>query len=329
VQVSAAVKHAFALPPISHRSKVFVDDFEDVRNRLQRLSGGLSTALFPGSGTLANDVVGAAIAADGTRRKGLVLANGEFGDRLANHARRWRLPHEVLRWEWKQKWDLAQVRLLLDRDTAINWIWAVRLETSTGRLNDLSGLQQIVQDRGMDLYLDCVSSFGAVEPNFQSVSLASTVSGKSLGAYAGVAIVFVSNPERFESKSFPPSLDLPATIKAKGPLTTFASPVIRALCEALKDTEKWRCYSAQGQWIRSRLTKIGLQPLVSGTDAAPVITTFSPRAQESSLSVVKRCAMAGFLIAGESDYLVKRNLLQIASMGNVQLDQLDPLFAVL
>jgi aspartate aminotransferase-like enzyme len=331
VQASTLVKRAFALPLISHRSKAFIDDFEDIRNRLQNLSGGLRTALFPGSGTLANDVVGAAIAADRSRQKGLVLVNGEFGDRLANHARRWRLPHDVLRWEWTESWDLDRVRLLLDRDSAINWIWAVHLETSTGRLNDLCGLRQLVQGRSIDLYLDCVSSFGAIEPHLEAVSLATTVSGKSLGAYAGVAAVFVAEPERFDSKSFPPSLDLPATVKAVGPLTTFASPVIRALREALKtqDTKKWRCYAAQGEWVRNRLTEIGLHPLVRGKDAAPVITTFSPRAGECSLSVLKRCAMAGFLIAGESDYLIKRNILQIASMGDVQVDQLEPLFAVL
>jgi aspartate aminotransferase-like enzyme len=52
----------------------------------------------PGSGTLANDAIAAQLSLlDG---RGLVLSNGEFGERLIDHARRFGLSFDVLKIEW-------------------------------------------------------------------------------------------------------------------------------------------------------------------------------------------------------------------------------------
>jgi len=55
--------------------------------------------ILSGSGTLANDVVAARLSLlEGSR--GLILSNGEFGDRLLDHARRARLNFATLRLPW-------------------------------------------------------------------------------------------------------------------------------------------------------------------------------------------------------------------------------------
>jgi aspartate aminotransferase-like enzyme/predicted N-acetyltransferase YhbS len=333
VQVSAGVQKAFALPAISHRSHRFVEEFEDIRAQLRELAGGLRAGLFPGSGTLANDVAGAAIAADRTRHTGLILANGEFGYRLVRHAKRWRLPHRVLAWEWGQRWDMNAIAACLEARREIDWIWAVQLETSTGMVNDTATLVEMARGQGAEVYLDCVSSFGAMETDLSGAALATTVSGKSLGGYSGAAIVMAREDvaERWEAESFPPSLDLAAALRTQGPLMTFSSPVIRGLHAALQEQgpAKWTEYRELGEFVRAELRAAGLRTIVEGADAAPVITTFEAESELSRCACLRRCVTAGFTIAGESDYLKERNWLQIATMGEVRRSELAPLFGVL
>jgi aspartate aminotransferase-like enzyme/GNAT superfamily N-acetyltransferase len=333
VHVSAGVQSAFAGPSESHRSCQFVAEFEDVRARLRQLAGGMGVALFPGSGTLANDVVGAAIAADRTKHAGLILANGEFGRRLLRHATRWRLHHHALDFEWGTPWDLTAVAECLASKPSIDWIWAVQLETSTGMSNDIGGLLRLAREHGIDVYLDCTSGFGAAELDLRSVTLATTVSGKSIGGYAGAAIVFADEKviERFTPDAFPVSLDLPAALLSTGPLTTFSSQVIKALRQAVMEQgpQKWEQYRELGNFVRQNLQATRLTPLVSGPQAAPVVTSFQPRNGTSAAATIKRCAAAGFTIGGESGYLLERNWLQIATMGDVSIEDLPPLFEAL
>ncbi len=333
VQVSRAVRCAFSTASISHRCDTFTSTFEEVRGLLQNLSGGLKVALFPGSGTLANDVVGAAISADRLRRRGLVLANGEFGERLIQHAVRWRLPHRVVHFPWGQRWDFSSISETLGRYPDIDWIWAVQLETSTGMVNDTGSLFRLAEQRGMRVYLDCVSGFGAAELDIRPAALATTVSSKSIGGYTGAAIVLANEQyvDQLDSKAFPPCFDLVRALANDGPLTTFSSQVIQSLRQALieQGPEKWAHYRALGMFVRKRLNELGLHPVVEGADAAPVVTSFAAPRNEPCTAILDRCAKAGFVLGGNSKYLMDRGWLQIATMGDLSIEQVSPVFPLL
>ncbi len=60
-----------------------------------------------GSGTLANDVVAGQLSLLGGR--GLILSNGEFGERLMDQARRLNLKFDALKFDWGKPLDLAMV----------------------------------------------------------------------------------------------------------------------------------------------------------------------------------------------------------------------------
>ncbi|MCX7867714.1 MAG: GNAT family N-acetyltransferase, partial [Limisphaera sp.] len=92
VAVRREVRRAFEQAPESHRSPVFMMDFQAARRCLCELTGAAHCQLMVGSGTLANDAVAAQLSLEGGR--GLVLSNGEFGTRLVDHARRWGLAFE-------------------------------------------------------------------------------------------------------------------------------------------------------------------------------------------------------------------------------------------
>jgi aspartate aminotransferase-like enzyme len=310
VEIDAKVRAVFCQPPLSHRGSEFISRFEGVRAALAKLTGARHVALFNGSGTLANDAVGSCL-----EGPGVVLVNGEFGARLARQAERWRLPVRVIEWAWGVPWDLQRVERELGD---AGWVWATHLETSTGMVNDIAGLAALANARGVRVALDCVSSLGAVPVDLTGVWLASGVSGKALGSYAGVAIVFASEEPK-PKHPVPAYLDVAEAMRTEGSCFTFPSPLLLALEEALK---RERDYQPLGTLVRGRLREMGIEPMVKDPIAAPVVTTFVPPAP----GFLDRCHRLGYRIGGESGYLAARGLVQIATMGAVLASQVNGLF---
>jgi aspartate aminotransferase-like enzyme len=328
----------FASSHGSHRSRAFVAQFQQVRGSLSELAGGVDVALLVGSGTLANDVVAATLAADRNARPGIVLANGEFGQRLAGHAKRMGLAFRLLQWPWGRQWDLDQVVAALRADRRIGWIWGVHLETSTGVLNDLPELVQIGQAHGVRVCADCVSSLGAAPLDLRYVYLASGTAGKALGAYAGLAIVFAAPciTDALDRERIPVYLDLASALHAVGPRFTFPSPQLHALERALEAyataharRARFEHYAELGRCVRSHLRALGIEPLADEAYAAPTVTSFAVPRGRSSEEFVELCARWGYRVGGLSSYLAQRRWAQIATMGAVSLDDCRGLFGAL
>ncbi|HXG10980.1 MAG TPA: aminotransferase class V-fold PLP-dependent enzyme [Gemmataceae bacterium] len=335
VALAPAVREAFAQPPLYHRGPEFIALFERIRRALAALTNSQAVALFNGSGTLGNEVIGAALAAGPRAGRGLLLVNGEFGQRLVRQAARFGLQPRVLSWPWGRPWDLAEVEAALAEEPEGSWVWGVHLESSTGVLNDLPGLVRLARARGIRVCADCVSSLGAVPLDLSEVYLASGATGKSLGSYAGAAVVFAAAqlPAEVDSSRVPSYLDLTATLASIGPRYTFPSPTLQALAVALENyatpelaRARYDHYAALGAYVREQLRRAGLEPLAADAWASPVVTTFAPPAGCSSQEFVRRCRCWGFAIGGESSYLAERRLVQIATMGAVTREDCEPLF---
>jgi aspartate aminotransferase-like enzyme len=244
------------------------------------------------------------------------------------------LPFRALRWRWGSPWDLAEIddEIAAAMTAPPAWIWAVHLETSTGILNRVPELISLASNCGVRVALDCVSSLGAVPLPEQGVWMSTGVSGKSLGAYAGLAFVFASPQalEQTSGASFPASMDVAAAAAQSGPQFTVASPLLFAIETALApygsaetERERWAHQQNLGRSVRSQLRRMGIQPLAAEQDAAPCVTTFPI----PSDSFVEECRRAGFELGSESGYLLKRRWAQIATMGAVDCGDLDRLFA--
>jgi aspartate aminotransferase-like enzyme len=336
VAISGQVARAFQRPPISHRSEPFIAAYEETRSRLSELMGGMQGVIVGGSGTLANDAAAANFRAAFGSREGLVIANGEFGERLIRQSARAGLRFRELRFAWGSPWNFKQIGQELCEKPG--WIWAVHLETSTGALNDLPRLIDLAHRNHIPVAADCVSSLGAVDTCFRSLPhqeplfLATGVSGKALGAYAGLAFVFLSEQaiDRLRGKELCPSFDLLEAAKTRGPLSTISSPLLLAVCEALRKDysgtslrqARYAHYCQLGRWTRAQIRQAGLVPLAREEFAAPTITTFAL----PSATFPRRCLRAGFKIAHESDYLSSRGWGQIATMGDLDQATLEPLF---
>lgn len=335
VTTSPAVREAFHEPPIYHRGPEFIALFRKVRRTLADMTDARAVALLNGSGTLANEAVAATLAAGPGASRGVLLVNGEFGHRLARQATRFGLHPRVLTWAWGRPWDLDEVAAALDEAGPRGWVWGVHQESSTGVLNDLPGLVRIARERDIRVCVDCISSLGAVPIHLREVYLATGATGKSLGAYAGIAVVF-ADPAAFtdlDVGQVPSYLDIPAALATEGPRYTFPSPTLRALDAALQEyatspraRQRYESYRALGAWVRQQLRRLGVDPLADDGWASPVVTSFTPPGDETSEAFVGRCRSWGFAIGGQSGYLAERRLVQIATMGAVTRDDCVPLF---
>ena len=329
VAISQPVRQSFGDAPVSHRSKVFMEDFALAKQLLCRLAGAKHVEILAGSGTLANDVVAGQLSLlDGP---GLLLANGEFGNRIIDHATRFRLPFEVLRAEWGTAFRADDIRRVLADKGSIEWLWAVHCETSSGVLNNIPMLKEICAPRGIRLCLDCISSIGTVPVDLSDVYLASCVSGKGLAAFPGLAIVFYNHELVQAPQRLPRYLDLALYADADGVPFTISSNLVYALRTSLQRLEPGRmeAIGAVSLWLRSELRRSGLQIVGSETEISPAVTTIEVPDAISSEWVGRKLDESGYQLSYRSCYLRERNWIQICLMGEVEQESLVPLIGLL
>ncbi len=329
-QISAKVLNAVGRRARYHRSRAFLDQFEEVRRRLSPLMAGRPVALLAGSGTLANDMVAAQLKARFGDADGLVLVTGEFGRRLARQAHSAGLRFHQQEWSWGGAWTAAEIEELLHLHRP-EWLWAVQLETSSGVLHDCKALAELCAAHGVALALDSVSAVGAV-PVPAGVTLASGVAGKCLGALAGASFV-AADPDfltALNGAAVPSSFDLARMMQTVGPCFTFPSAPVQALDRALDQfegvharAERQRAMSLCAQRVRQGLAELGIQSLAPESRAAPVVTTFKPPHGLGSLEFVALARKWGFRVAGASSYLQERRWVQVANMGEVDASHIE------
>ncbi|MCF7669162.1 MAG: GNAT family N-acetyltransferase [Verrucomicrobia bacterium] len=331
VDINPAVQDAFALAPISHRSGGFVKDFEQIRHRLCSLFNAPNVAICIGSGTLANDIIAGQIKL--TNRPGLVISNGEFGQRLIDHAVRWQLDFKTLEVEWGDIFTPEQIENALDTIENPGWLWAVHCETSTGILNDLDQLKDICSRRNLELHADCISSIGTMPVDLSGVQLASSVSGKGLGAYPGLAMVFYRDTPLPAGNSLPRYIDLSLYDDSQGIPFTHSTNLVYALRTAIdlfeKNTERFTFINECSEWMRSELREMGFHIVAPDEFSSPAVITIELPDEIDSGEFGGNMDEQGFLLSYRSQYLLKRNWIQICFMGEFSKEKLSELVAAL
>ncbi|HEX7063647.1 MAG TPA: GNAT family N-acetyltransferase [Bacillales bacterium] len=322
VNLGEEVQEAFGGKPVSHRARRFVDDFQQVKRQLCEMTNARHAEIFLGTGTLGNDVVAGQLSL--LNQPGLIATNGEFGERLLDHAGRFGLSYRSLKYGWGTPFDYEEIREMLRRQPEIKWLWAVHCETSTGLLNDMETLKRICREEGVKLCLDCCSSVAVVPVNLEGVYLASSGSGKGLGSYAGLAMVFYHHEIEPDS-SLPRYLDLGLYASKEGIPFTHSSNLIYALQAALhrfKDQSVLERQEELAVWLRTELRRLGFHIFGADTDTSPGIVTIALGDSADSEEVGDALAQAGYLLSYRSEYLLERNWIQISLMGEHSRRQL-------
>jgi len=326
IRVRSEVREALAFPAISHRNYEFIEDIKLAQEQLCRLTRSRYVQIMLGTGTLANDVIAAQLKK--IQGKGLIIANGEFGERLINHGKRAGLDFVVLRKEWGEAVSEDEISAV----TATNhiaWLWFVHCETSTGMLNDLDMVKAACRKFDIKLCVDCISSLGTMPIDLHEVYLASGVSGKGIGAFTGLSFIF-HNHEISPSEDIPCYLDLGMYYKEHVPFS-HSSNLFSSLLEALKtvNDERYEEIRQRYDYVRGKVEEIGLSIFVPREHSATGILTIVVPEGISSVSIGDAMYLQGYELHYESSYLRKRNWIQIACMGDVLQKEIDNMITCL
>ncbi len=209
-----------------------------------------SCVLVQGSGTFAVEaMVGSVISPQG---KLLVLANGAYGDRLAQIAACLRIDHVVHDCGELARPDLAKLEATLAEDGAITHVVVVHNETTTGMMNPLENIAPIVKSHGKLLLVDSMSAFGGVPLDIAELGIDYIVSSanKCIQGVPGFGFVIGRIAHMQQSQGWARSLSLnlydqwQVMEKGRGKWR-FTSPthVVRGFYQALKELAQEGCPS--------------------------------------------------------------------------------------
>jgi aspartate aminotransferase-like enzyme len=279
-----------------------------------------------GSGTLANDAIAQQLRLAGT--PGVVFSNGEFGERLIDHARRAGLLFTVYRAKWGNAFSLDAIGSRIGTGSRPRWLWMAHCETSTGVLNDLAAFKRVSRELGAESVLDCVSSIGNVDVDLDGVAYASGVSGKGLAALPGLAFVFHRRDGLRTGPLVPRYLDLALYAESAGIPFTQSSNLLAALGAALErfDSGSFERRAETSAMVRAAIGSCGLRIVDDGTAVAPFVVTIALPPNVGAAKIGETMLARGYRIAFESRYLRARNWIQIAWMGDI--DRANALAAV-
>ena len=329
VDVHPDVFAAVSTPPVSHRDTAFLTELALVKETLCAIVGASNVEILLGSGTLANDVVAGQLSRQSG--PGLVLANGEFGERLIDHASRAGLVFDEERYPWGVPIDHEEIDRALSRHESARWVWLVHLETSTGVLNDVSYLVSHASERGISVAADCVSSVGTVPVDARRLQFATAVSGKGIASLPGLAMVFHRGGLARHPR-LPRYMDLALYAEADSVPFTQSSNLVRALAVAARRTlarGRFGDVARLAPWLRQELRARGLTLVAPDAVAAPGIVTIALGDDESSTALGDALRARGFALNYRSGYLQRRNWIQIALMGECSREKVRRLLAAL
>ncbi|AIO74067.1 2-aminoethylphosphonate aminotransferase [Burkholderia multivorans] len=337
VTLTERVRRSLLQPDLCHRESEFFDLQDEARARLvaaYELDPAEWTAvLMTGSGTAAvESMIAALVPKDG---KLLVIENGVYGERITQIATQYAIAHDVLKHEWMQAPDLAQIAARLDAG-GYSHVAVIHHETTTGRLNDLGAIAEVCRARGVKLLVDGVSSFGAEAIDFAGgdIDAVAATANKCLHGVPGAAFVIVRRNALANAASRTYYLDLGRLAKLQDQRNTPFTPSVHAyyaLVEALREFDEaggWRArharYKALADQAQAGLAARGM-PLVLPEGASSVVLRAYRLPQGVTYETLHDGLKArGFVIyAGQGG--LSKELFRISTMGAIEAADVERL----
>ncbi len=161
---SKRVKQAM-LRDLGSRDDEFIEVIRSIRKRLVEEvagagTGDYTTVLMQGSGSFGLEAIVSSTVPRGGKL--LVIINGAYGRRIARMAEIMGVATRTLTFAEDETPDPALVESVLMSETDITNVAAVHCETTTGIMNPIKEIGQIVNRTSAEYIVDAMSSFGAV-----------------------------------------------------------------------------------------------------------------------------------------------------------------------
>lgn len=271
------------------------DDYKKItlkiRDELLTLAHADSTAytvvLMQGSGTFGVESVLSSVI--GENEKLLIAANGAYGERMEEIAKHNRIPYVIYNEHYNQVPSAEKIKKMLEEDPDITHVSMVHSETTSGILNDIQAVAQVVKGAGKTFIVDAMSSFGGVDIDVPGMGIDFLISSanKCIQGVPGFSFIICKRDKLEESRGKARSLSLDLydqwkTMEADGKWR-FTSPthVVLAFAQALKELEeeggipaRAKRYLDNNQLLIRKMKELGIRPYISPDHQGPIITTF-------------------------------------------------------
>ncbi|MEM7233275.1 MAG: 2-aminoethylphosphonate--pyruvate transaminase [Planctomycetota bacterium] len=271
-----------------------------IREELVRLACGAeseayTSVLMQGSGTFAvESAIGTVIPRGG---KLLVLTNGAYGQRILKIAETLGIERVALDSGELGPPDLSRVREILKGDAGVTHVAMVHCETTTGMLNPLWEVAEVVREFGHTFIVDAMSSFAGVPIDVPALGIDFLISSanKCVQGVPGFGFV-VAKRDRLEAcaeQARSHSLDLFdqwKTMEAGSGKWRFTSPThtVRAFQQALEELRdeggieaRYARYAENHRRLVSGMEALGFRCVLEERFRSPIITAFHSPTQPS------------------------------------------------
>jgi 2-aminoethylphosphonate-pyruvate transaminase len=263
-----------------------------IRDRLLQVGGvtreqGWEAILLQGSGTYGVEAVFQTC----VRRAGkvAVLANGAYGNRIAQMLAQASIEHVVLKTAENKPVDASALERLLSSDGRITHVAMVHCETTTGILNPIEAVGQVARAHRKVFVVDAMSSFGAIpiDPELCGIDFIISSPNKCLESVPGFCFVLCRRQKLADCEGQARSLSLDLGEQLKGFERngqfryTPPTQAILACDQALKEFEAEGGVAARGARYRANhrvlcegLARLGLRPYLEASVQSFIITAF-------------------------------------------------------
>ena len=339
VNVSERVRAALQRPDICHREPEFADLLQGIRQKLLRAfvpgaEQDYTAIVLTGSGTAA--VEAALLSSVPPGKRALIINNGVYGERMASMVALHRLGVSELKFDWGVRPDLEKLRLALRQHPEVHTVAMVHHETTTGLINPVKEIAEVVDSLNRAFLVDSVSGLGGepLEIARSNIYAVAGTAGKCIQGFPGVSFVLVRKGFMERMKGYPKRswyLNLANYYEEqeRGSLPfTPAVQVYYAFDEALNElleegvANRIQRYHRASTMIRQRMDALGLKPVLASELQSNTITAYHLPPGLTYPALHDRLKEEGYVIyAGQGQ--LENKVFRVANMGALSEDNFE------
>lgn len=246
-----------------------------------------TAVLMQGSGTFGVEAV--LSSAIGENDELLIVVNGAYGERMVEIAKANKIKHIVYRQDYDKVPDAYTIKGILVENPQITHVAMVHCETTSGILNDIESIANVVKAEEKTFIVDAMSSFGGIEIHVEKLGIDFLISSanKCIQGVPGFTFIIANREalKKCEGRAKSLSLDLYAqwVEMEKDGKWRFTSPthVVLAFNKALEElkaeggiTKRNARYVENNKLLIKKFDELGIKTYIGGEHQSPIITTF-------------------------------------------------------
>lgn len=304
---------------------------QDIQQKMLDVAGvgeNYTTVLMQGSGTFGVESLLINLTNEDSRI--LIISNGRYSERISQIADYASINHTIYQVNYDQIPDPKEIDTILSNNEEITHVFMVHNETTSGILNPLEAIGNVVKKYNKIYLVDAMSSFGGVPIDMKNVDAMISSPNKCFQGIPGFSIIIVKIDllEIYKGNSTTFSLDLYEQYMSmhKEGKWRFTSPThsVVAFRQALKDffeeggtKTRNKRYANNQKILAEGMKDLGFKTYVPEEYQSPIITTFlNPENNNYEFETIYNYIKnKGYIIS--SGNLIGINSFRIANIGEI------------